>query len=326
MSTAAAAQPFVEVPAHTLDSLFAEAELRDLIPAFAPNKKPIIINQPKSAFEPAHWSFEQAKPALDIAGDLLPPELAERRALIMRNPMPGNEFSTCRTLICAYQMIRPGEVARTHRHTAHAVRVVIDCEDGYSTLNGERTPMQTGDVLLTPNGEWHAHGHDGDKPAYWLDCLDLPLGYLLEPMYNHAYPGDHQPITSTVEQSPHRFSRDDIRRGLDAEKPDTEGFHGPRIILPTPTLPPIGLAVERLASGQRTRGHRSYANRLFYVMEGQGVSKIEDRSFGWSRGDLVVAPTGHRIEHIAGEDSVLFELNDEPLMRWVRYYQFEAAD
>lgn len=324
--TAVADQLREALDAPTLESLFAEAELLNLTPAFAPNKKPVIINQAKSAFMPAHWSFKAAKASLDVAGELLPPELAERRALIMRNPMPGNAFATSRTLICAYQMIRPGEVARTHRHTSHAVRVLIDCEDGYSVLNGERTPMRTGDVLLTPNGEWHAHGHEGDGPAYWLDVLDLPLSYLLEPMYTEGHPQVHQPITSSVELSPHRFSREAIWAGLDAQQPDPQGFHGARITLPAPELPPIGLAVERLAAGRRTRPYRSNANRLFFVMEGHGRSMVDDHSFHWERGDLVVAPTGNRIEHQADEESVLLEISDEPLMRFVRYYAFEAAD
>ena len=29
--------------------------------------------------------------------------------------------------------------------------------------------METGDVVLTPGWCWHAHGHDGDRPAYWFD-------------------------------------------------------------------------------------------------------------------------------------------------------------
>ena len=31
-----------------------------------------------------------------------------------------------------------------------------------------------------------------------------------------------------------------------------------------------------------------------------------------------------RIEHRAGSDTVMFSMSDENLMRWARYYRFEA--
>jgi gentisate 1,2-dioxygenase len=68
-------------------------------------------------------------------------------------------------------MILPGEVAPSHRHSAHALRVILDAKQSYSFENGEETPMETGDIVLTPGGHWHGHGHDGSEPAYWLDGL-----------------------------------------------------------------------------------------------------------------------------------------------------------
>jgi gentisate 1,2-dioxygenase len=50
---------------------------------------------------------------------------------------------TTRTLVAAYQMILPGEKAPSHRHTAHALRVIIDAHGAYSTVDGEKTPMET---------------------------------------------------------------------------------------------------------------------------------------------------------------------------------------
>jgi gentisate 1,2-dioxygenase len=73
-------------------------------------------------------------------------------------------------------MILPGEVAPSHRHSAHALRVILDAKGSYSVVNGEKTPMETGDIILTPGGFWHGHGHEGAEPAYWLDGLDYSLG------------------------------------------------------------------------------------------------------------------------------------------------------
>ena len=118
--------------------------------------------EPKSEFVPAHWRWEDAKVGLDAAGRLIDVALAERRNLVMRNPAPGANFETTRTLVCAYQMILPGEMAPSHRHSSHALRVIIDGKGSFSTVNGEKMPMETGDVVLTPGWCWHGHGHDGD--------------------------------------------------------------------------------------------------------------------------------------------------------------------
>jgi gentisate 1,2-dioxygenase len=54
--------------------------------------------------------------------------------------------------------------------------------------------MSRGDLILTPTGLWHEHGHDGDQPVIWLDVLDLPLIYYMEASY--VTEGQPQPVTS----------------------------------------------------------------------------------------------------------------------------------
>ena len=79
-----------------------------------------------SEFLPAHWRYAEAKAAMQAAGRLIGTDLAERRNFVMRNPIPGNDIATLRTLICAYQSILPGEKARSHRHSPHALRVILE--------------------------------------------------------------------------------------------------------------------------------------------------------------------------------------------------------
>jgi hypothetical protein len=159
---------------------------------------------------PAHWSYTDAKAGLDAAGRLIDVTLAERRNLVMRNPAPIAEFETSRTLVAAYQMILPGEHAPSHRHSSHALRVIIDGKGAYSVVDGEKTPMETGDVVLTPGWCWHGHGHDGDRPAYWFDGLDVPLTHLLEPMFFEEHPQKYQKVERVAQTSPYRFKREDI--------------------------------------------------------------------------------------------------------------------
>ena len=144
-----------------LEDLYEAASDLNFTPGWVPRAKPILWAEPRPELVPAHWTYQEAKAGLDAAGRLIDVSLAERRNLVMRNPAPGTNFETTRTLVCAYQMILPGEFAPAHRHSSHALRVIIDGEGSFSVVNGEKTPMETGDVVLTPGWCWHAHGHEG---------------------------------------------------------------------------------------------------------------------------------------------------------------------
>lgn len=81
---------------------------------------------------------------------------------------------TTDTLYAGLQLVMPNEVAPAHRHTAFAMRFIIEGSGGFTAVHGRRIPMQRGDVILTPTWNWHDHGKDGSGPMIWLDGLDLP--------------------------------------------------------------------------------------------------------------------------------------------------------
>jgi gentisate 1,2-dioxygenase len=310
----------------SLESLYEAAGGLNFTPGWVPRKKPILWNEPRPEYAPAHWSWEDAKAGLDAAGRLIDVTLAERRNLVMRNPSPGANFETTRTLVCAYQMILPGEKAPSHRHSSHALRVIIDGRGSFSTVNGEKMPMETGDVVLTPGWCWHGHGHDGERPAYWFDGLDVPLTHLLEPMFYQEHPQKHEKVERIVESSPFRFKREDIAKRLDMAKADGEGFHGARVTLEASSMPPMGLTMERLSAGINTRRYRTTANIIFLVLEGAGETMIGDQRFAWRPGDTLAAPCWNAISHRITRDAQLFALSDEPLLHFANYYRFEAVD
>lgn len=68
----------------------------------------------------------------------------------------------------------PNETAPAHRHTAFAMRFIIEGNGGFTAVHGRRIKMNRGDVILTPTWNWHDHGKDGSGPMIWLDGLDLP--------------------------------------------------------------------------------------------------------------------------------------------------------
>ena len=328
-ATAAVADPVPSLSGRdlpTLSALYEAAGGLNFTPGWVPRPKPILWGEPRPEFHPAHWAYEDAKAGLDAAGRLIDVSLAERRNLVLRNPAHGTNFETTRTLVCAYQMILPGEIAPSHRHSSHALRVIIDGKGSFSIVNGQKTPMETGDVVLTPGWCWHGHGNDGSTPAYWFDGLDVPLTHLLEPMFYEEHPQKYEKVERVTTSSPFRFTRDEISRGFDAAEVDVDGFHGARIMLAAPDMPPTGLSMERLPSGTKTRRYRTTANTIFHVAEGIGETVIGDKRFSWRRGDTIVAPCWCAISHRADADAQLFVLSDEPLLRFSNYYRFEPAD
>ncbi len=52
-----------------------------------------------------------------------------------------------------------------------------------TTVNGDKLPMEPGDLLLTPPHHWHEHRHEGTEPMIWMDILDHPVGIPLETSY-----------------------------------------------------------------------------------------------------------------------------------------------
>lgn len=311
--------------ATAVDQIYAPLGQLDMIAGWLDYDPPILTKEPRGAYHPRHWRYADARIALDAAGRLIGTDLAERRNLILRSPIPDNVFATTRTLVNAYQMILPGEKARSHRHSPHALRVILDARRAYSVVNGEKTLMETGDVVLTPGWSWHGHGHDGDEPAYWLDGLDVPLTQLLEPMFFEIHPQGFEKVDVLTEESPMRFTWASIQARTEKAAPDGEGHYGRRVRLDAPTMPTIGLYVERLEAGQKTRRYRMSANATFCPMLGAGVSRIGGETFRWERGDTFAAPTWSWIEHEATSDTILFTMTDEPLMRFARYWRFEGA-
>ena len=304
-----------------LDELQRALSARNMTPGWIRRERPILSPEMRSEFVPAHWRYAEARWAMQAAGRLIGTDLAERRNFVMRNPIPGNEYATLRTLVAAYQSILPGEQARTHRHAPHALRVILEAKGAYSVVDGDKHPMETGDIVLTPGWCWHGHGHDGTEQAYWFDGLDVPLTRLLEPMFFEEHPAGFAPVERVTEQSPMRFAFADTLARLKSAQADPH--FGPTIALDAPTMPTITLRVHAWAAGWQNRAYRRAAHTIYVVMRGRGRSTIGERTFNWEFGDTIAAPAWSRIEHHADEDSIVFSMSDEQLMRWARYYRLE---
>ncbi len=101
---------------------------------------------------------------------------------------------------------------------------------------------------------------------------------------------------------------------------DPEGFHGPRITLEAPTMPTMGLTMERLAGGATTRRQRSTANRVFCPVEGSGESIVGNERFAWRRGDTFAVAVLDQVRASRERRTRCCSDWDEPLMRFAKHY------
>ena len=163
----------------------AEMRSHNLVPLWPSLRGVLPPTRPTLRTRPTHWPYATVRPLLMRASELAPIERAERRVLVLANPGHGlDNMQASAAMYLGLQLLLPGEWAPSHRHTPNAVRMVVEGEGAWSTVDGEKCPMLRGDLILTPTGLWHEHGHDGAEPVIWLDVLDLPLVYYMEASYH----------------------------------------------------------------------------------------------------------------------------------------------
>lgn len=115
----------------------------------------------------------------------------------------------------------PNETARAHRHTAFAMRFIIEGQGGFTAVHGRRIKMQRGDVILTPTWNYHDHGKDGSGPMVWLDGLDLPNFRHFPVHFVQHFDQPRYPAADVESKtSPLVFPWSEMRARLDAEPGD----------------------------------------------------------------------------------------------------------
>ena len=77
----------------------------------------LVPPQPTPKAVPTLWKYEDLRPYVMQAGEIISAEEAVRRVLVLENPgLPGKSSITS-TLYAGLQLILPGEIAPSHRHT-----------------------------------------------------------------------------------------------------------------------------------------------------------------------------------------------------------------
>ncbi len=135
---------------------------QNLVPLWPNLRAALPYNIPSRRTKPMVWRYSDIRPELLKAGELTPIEKAERRVLVLANPGLGlDNMQATPSIYIGMQLILPRETAPNHKHTPSAVRFVVEGEGGFTVVEGEKMPMEKGDLILTPSGLWHEHGHEG---------------------------------------------------------------------------------------------------------------------------------------------------------------------
>ena len=313
----------------------------------------LFPNEPQPKCMPVLWNYDHdVRPLLLEAGRVITAKEATRRVLVLENPgLPGTHQIT-QSLYAGIQMILPGEVAPTHRHTASAIRFILEGSGAYTAVEGERTTMQPGDFILTPSWTFHDHGNPSDSPCMWIDGLDFPLVNMLDTAFAETYPEEMQPVTKNegdsllryganllpIDYTPARrsspiFNYPYVRTrealyGLYRNGP-LHPCHGIKMQYVDPStgnypMAAIGAFMQFVPAGFHGAPYRSTDSTIYSVVEGRGQTRIGDTTLAWKERDIFVVPSWCPVSHESQTEAVLFSFSDRPAQKALGFWREQA--
>ena len=303
------------------------------------------VNEPVPAEQAYRWSWaETLRPMMVKAYDLVDPVKAERRNLIMVNP-GLKRAATTQTLIAAVQGVLPGEIAPAHRHTAGALRFMIEGRGALTNVDGEPCVMDPASLVLTPQWCWHDHANETDRPVIWLDVLDVPFVLGIDQWFWEPFPHETQPRSRPRGDNFKRFGAGIVRpvgprvhdgsspllvypwdrteaalRDLAELSPDDDGdvtveYNNP--LTGGPVMPTIACRAHMLRPGGVTRPRRTNASAVLHAVRGRGRTIGGGQKLEWEAGDVLAIPHWAWVQHenrSATEPAFLFSASDAPIL------------
>jgi len=310
----------------------------------------IVTRQPNVRALPHVWKYDAIRPSLMETATLITAEEAERRVLVLENPGLKGETRASDALFSGLQLIMPGEIAGTHRHSPCALRFIIEGEGAYTAINGEKAPMTVGDLILTPSMVWHDHGNTGKDPVVWLDGLDLPLVRFLGPMFAELYNGGElYPAGRPAFDNMSRYGANMLPMGASFDTENSPVFHYPyketraallnlrksgeldpvhgikmQFVNPAnggPVMPTIACYMQFLPGGFRSEDYTTTASWIYSCVEGTGRTVIGDTTVEWGPRDVFVVPGWYPHHHEANGDAFLFSFSERPVHEKLGLYR-----
>ena len=108
-------QPAIDIRVRR-DAYYRRIAAKHLTPLWE-SMSALVPEHPQSPCVPMIWRYDELRPWLLESGQLISAQEAVRRVLILENPgLPGSSAIT-QSLYAGLQLILPGEIAPSHRHT-----------------------------------------------------------------------------------------------------------------------------------------------------------------------------------------------------------------
>lgn len=336
-----------DLPVDYYESLVAQ----NTLPLWPSLRAVLPYNIPTRRTQPMLWRYADVRPNLMRAGELTPMNKAERRVLVLCNPGLGlQNMQATASIYIGLQLILPGETAPNHKHSPSAVRFVIEGQGGFTVVSGEKLPMEKGDLILTPPGLWHEHGHAGQGPVVWLDALDLPLIYGIEASY--CIEGASQAVSradglcnaqfrlggvipyrsldnNATAYPLLRFPWREVKQSLAALAGVTHRDELVHLAYVNPQtgrecLPTLGFSAIMLRPGEEIAMRKRSASAVIHGVEGGGSAVVDGVSLTFGEADTLAIPTHAQVtlRNASGQSNAcLFMVDDAPLHRKLGIYE-----
>ena len=313
--------------------------------------------EPNSESVPVVWRYNDLREHVLRSLELVTPEKAGRRVVYLNNPGRQDVHAAVGWIYAGLQVMNPSEKATAHRHSASAIRFIMEGEGAYTVVDGHKMTLGRNDFVLTPNGTWHEHAvEETGTTCIWQDGLDIPLVNSLEANFYEVHPDLSEPVAYPVDDMTKTWGNPgltpaggDWDKGyspmfkyeweptyeslLKHAKTNSEspydGFMMEYVnpVTNGPVMQTMGASIQMLLPGEQTKAHRHTGSFLYHVAKGSGHSVINGKRFEWTEHDIFCVPSWAWHEHVNGsntEDACLFCLNDLPVMRSLGLYREEA--
>lgn len=313
--------------------------------------------EPRSASVPVLWRYRDLREHVIRSTQLVSPEKAGRRVIYLANPGRTDVVAAVGWIYAGLQVMNPGEVASAHRHSASAIRFIIEGTGAYTIVDGHKMTLGANDFVLTPNGTWHEHGVEASGSlCLWQDGLDIPFVNAMEANFYQVHPDLNQAVGYPVDDMTKTWGNPGLTPaggawtkgysplfkyewaptyealGKYARATDGSPFDGVLMdyVNPAtngPVMQTLGASMQMLRPGERTQAHRHTGSYLYHVAKGRGHSVVNGQRLDWQERDIFCVPSWAWHEHAnasASDDACLFCLNDLPVMRALGLYREEA--
>ena len=276
----------------------------------------LVPPQPAPKYQAAHWDYDKVRPYLMESGSLITAKEAVRRVLILENPAMQGSACITPSLYAGLQLILPGEVAPSHRHTQSALRFIVEGEGAYTAstasarscaraISSSRRPGPGTTTATSRRSRWS--GSTASTSPWWR-CSTRASPRTAE--------SDEQVVTAPEGTSDARYGSGLLPVDWKPERQTSPIFNYPyartREALAAGQGRPAR-SLPRLQAALRQPGKRRRADRHHGHLHAAPAQGLQDRALSQHRRHGVLGGRGHGASVIGDQDLPLEEAR--PLRR-----------